>query len=49
MTGAPLAYNRGNFPLATSEPIEEWSLISLFQEILQLIAERRPQPPPALA
>ena len=42
-----LAYNLGNFlrTLATPEPIKE----QMFQEILRLIAELRPQPPPALA
>ena len=77
-----LAYNLGNFlrTLATPEPIKDWSLTTLkdnlikigakvvnhgryiifqmaevaiarqmFQEILRLIAELRPQPPPALA
>jgi len=77
-----LAYNLGNFlrTLATPEPIKDWSLTTLkdnlikigakvvshgryiifqmaevaiarqmFQEILRLIAELRPQPPPAPA
>src|SRR6266851_5213564 len=77
-----LAYNLGNFlrTLATPEPIKDWSLTTLkdnlikigakvvshgryiifqmaevaiarqmFQEILRLIAQLRPQPPPALA
>jgi hypothetical protein len=53
-----LAYNLGTFlrTLATSEPIQDWTLTSLKEKLIKigakfvrLIAELRPQSPPAAA